>query len=218
MVFKRRDRRPVTRIVVEAFYPKGGWGRAISYVRLRLGRLPGTPEYIARGICAGVFTTFTPFYGLHFVTAALIATVMRGSILAAILGTFFGNPLTYLPIGVISLKTGYFLLGMQRDHEAGHSLGAKFMKAGGDLWDNFLALFTGAPQNWAHLAKFYNDVFFPYMIGGIIPGIIAGVIAYFISVPLLRAYQKRRQGKMRAKFEALKKAPRQGADKGLGVD
>ena len=73
---------------------------------------PIRPHRIARGIFAGVFTTFTPFFGLHFVVAAILARLMRGNILAALLATFFGNPLTYVPIGVVSLKTGHFLLGL----------------------------------------------------------------------------------------------------------
>ena len=38
--------------------------------------------------------------------AAGLATLMRGNVIAALMATFFGNPLTYVPIGVISLKTG----------------------------------------------------------------------------------------------------------------
>ncbi|MGB0798882.1 MAG: DUF2062 domain-containing protein, partial [Planktomarina sp.] len=99
MVFRRRDRRGVIRAIWEVIYPKGGWTRAYTYVKHRLHRLPGTPEQIARGIAVGVFTSFTPFYGLHFLVAAGLALMLRGSVLAALLGTFFGNPLTYIPIG-----------------------------------------------------------------------------------------------------------------------
>lgn len=116
MVFKRRDRRPILDVLLRFFWPKGGWGRAFYYVKHRLHRLPDTPQRIARGIFAGVYTTFTPFYGLHFIHAAALARVMNGNILAALLATFFGNPLTYLPIGIVSLKTGHFLLGNDFDH------------------------------------------------------------------------------------------------------
>ena len=80
-------------------YPPGGWGRAFQYVKHRVRRLPDKPERIARGIWAGVFTAFTPFYGLHFIVAVLLARIMNGNMLAALTGTFFGNPLTYFPIG-----------------------------------------------------------------------------------------------------------------------
>lgn len=206
MVFKRRDKRPIWKVVAEFFWPRGGWTRAAQYVRHRLHRLPDTPEKIARGIFAGVFTTFTPFYGLHFLTAAIIAFVMRGNILASLLATFFGNPLTYVPIGVVSMRMGYFLLGepsASEDHIA-RSLGGKFMDAGEALQHNFMAAFTDATADWHSLKIFYDEVFFPYMVGGIIPGLVTATICYIISVPLIRAYQKRRSGAIKAKLAALK--------------
>ncbi|MBV2358919.1 DUF2062 domain-containing protein [Thalassococcus sp. CAU 1522] len=207
MVFKRRDRRPIWKAVLEAFWPKGGWGRAALYVRHRLHRLPDPPHTIARGIFAGVFTTFTPFYGLHFIIAGLLALVMRGNVLAAMLATFFGNPLTYVPIGVIAMQSGYWLLGLDggdnpRFH---HGLGEKFVKAGQDLWHNVRALFTDDVAHWSELRVFYDEVFFPYLIGGIIPGLIAGIACYYISLPLISAYQNRRKGLLKQKLAALKK-------------
>lgn len=127
MVFKRRDRRSIVQIVADFVYPRGGWGRAFEYVKHRVRRLPDTPEKISRGIWAGVFTTFTPFYGLHFLVAVLIARVMRGNILASLLGTFFGNPLTYLPIAVASLSTGHFLLGSRLEKAVDRSLGISLL-------------------------------------------------------------------------------------------
>ena len=111
MVFKRRDRRPIWKIVLDFLYPRGGWVRAFEYVRHRVSRLPDTPEKIGRGIWAGVFTTFTPFFGLHFVIAWLLSRIMRGNVLAALMATFFGNPLTYVPIAATSLWFGHRILG-----------------------------------------------------------------------------------------------------------
>ncbi len=203
MVFKRRNKRPLGRAILESLWPKGGWGRAFSYVRHRLHRLNDNPHRIARGIWAGVFTTFTPFYGLHFLTAAAISLVFRGNILAALLATFFGNPLTYVPIGVVSLKTGHFLLGTEFAHE-GTSLAHKFAAAGWDLWHNLMTWITGDPVDWSGLHLFADEVFFPYLIGGIIPGIIAGGICYWLSLPVIKAYQKRRKGAIKAKLAAIK--------------
>ena len=204
MVFKRRDPKPTLRAVKEFFWPRGGWTRAFHYVKHRVRRLPDEPERIARGIWAGVFTTFTPFYGFHFVTAAAIALVMRGNILAAMMATFFGNPLTYVPIGVISLQTGHWLLGSKMPSEHGSSLGERFVEAGADLWRNLKAFVFGQPQDWHGFLRFYDEIFVPYMIGGILPGIFAGTIAYYLSVPLIRAYQQRRKGALKAKFDLLK--------------
>lgn len=206
MVFKRRDRRPIWQIVARALWPKGGWGRAARYIHHRLTRLPDPPHRIARGIFVGVFTTFTPFYGLHFVISVLLALMLRGNALAAMLATFFGNPLTYVPIGVASMKTGYWLLGMEWSGHGGHAgLVPKFLRAGRDLWDNLLALFTGGDAQWEHLSRFWSEVFYPYLIGGLIPGIVTALICYYISLPLITAYQNRRKGMLKAKLAVLRK-------------
>ncbi len=193
--------------MVEALWPRGGWARAAQYVKHRLRRLPDSPEKIARGIFAGVFTTFTPFYGLHFFVAAILATIMRGNILASLLATFFGNPLTYVPIGMISMRTGYWLLDLRSRPVEHGSLGRKFLEAGRDLKDNLWALFGGRRADWHDLRIFYDEVFFPYMVGGIIPGIICGLVAYYLSVPLIRAYQNRRKRLLAEKSARRAKKP-----------
>ncbi|MBL3703741.1 DUF2062 domain-containing protein [Sulfitobacter sp. BDSS02] len=219
MVFRRRDRRSVLRATSDFLYPRGGWTRAALYVKHRLRRLPDTPERIARGIGAGVFTTFTPFYGMHFIVAAIVAKLCRGNILAALMGTFFGNPLTYVPIGLISLKMGHFILGTNFDDRAHRSFGGKFVDAADDLKDNFFALFTERTADWHGLSVFYHEVFFPYLIGGLLPGIVAGLVAAYLSLPLIRAYKKRRKGAIKAKFEAIKKkAAAQHDPRGQGVE
>lgn len=219
MVFKRRDRRALWKVLLELVYPRGGWTRAAQYVQHRVRRLPDQPERIARGIFAGVFTCFTPFYGIHFVIAGTLAWVMRGNVLAALLGTFFGNPLTYVPIGAISLQTGYWMLGLSRPDAVLHgTLGAKFVEAGRDLYYNFRAIFTDAKSDWHSLSIFFDEVFFPYLVGGLVPGIVAGLIAYYLSVPLIRVYQNRRKGLIKAKFEALKKKAKSAADAKRNTD
>lgn len=206
MVFKRRDKRPFWIILRDFLWPRGGWTRAFHYVKHRLRRLPDTPHRIARGIAAGVFTVFTPFYGLHFVVAATLAWILRGNILASLLGTFVGNPLTYIPIGVICLQTGHFLLGRppRPEGEIRDGIAIKFLHAADDLKDNFAAIFTDRQAEWHGLSIFYHEIFFPYMIGGIIPGLIAAAAAYYVSLPLIKAYQARRRGAIQAKLKAIK--------------
>jgi hypothetical protein len=191
VIFKRRDPKTYLRSVVEFLWPRGGWARAFHYVRHRLRRLPDSPERIARGIWAGVFAAFTPFYTMHFVVAVFMAKLMRGNMLASLMGTFFGNPLTYVPIAVMSLQTGHWLLGTEMAVDAHRSFGGKLADAGGDLIYNLKAVWMGRPTDW-------------HGISVIIPGIVFGTICYYISVPLIRAYQHRRKGVIKAKFEALK--------------
>ena len=206
MVFRRRDRRPIWRIVAHFFWPRGGWVRAFLYVKHRLHRLPDAPHRIARGVFCGIAVSFSPLFGFHFVLAAILAKLIRGNIIAAILATFVGNPITFVPIGAISLKTGYFLLGLENSAAiASHrSVAGKFVDAWADMRDNVYAIFTGTDTNWHALRIFYSEVFFPYLIGGIIPGIIAGLVGYYTILPLIKAYQNRRKGAIRARLAMFK--------------
>ena len=111
MVFKRRNPRSWLQFLADGFYPKGGWSRAVSYVVHRLRRLPDAPHKIARGIAVGVFVSFTPFFGFHFVFAAVFAFLLQGNILASLLATFVGNPLTFPIIATVSLELGNWMLG-----------------------------------------------------------------------------------------------------------
>ncbi|SFS20416.1 DUF2062 domain-containing protein [Yoonia litorea] len=203
MVFKRRDRRAVGRIALDLIYPRGGWARAFEYVKHRVRRLPDTPQKISRGIWAGVFVCFTPLFGLHIVCALLIARVLRGNMLAAVMATFFGNPLTFPAVGYVSINLGSWLLGLPQGKNI--HLGQKFADASYDLWHNFLAVFTTEKINWAGMQVFYNDVFFPYLVGGLVPGLITATAFYYLSVPVISAYQKRRKKALRAKLDQLNK-------------
>ncbi|MBT9384047.1 DUF2062 domain-containing protein [Pseudooceanicola sp. CBS1P-1] len=224
MVFKRRDRRSYKTILKEMVWPRGGWARAFYYVRHRLHRLPDTPEKIARGVFAGIVVVFSPFFGMHFPLAALLALAVRGNVLAAMLATFVGNPVTFVPIGMISLGFGRFLLGMfgydiHHQIDGGHQgVAGKFLAAANDLRSNFLALFSDRVTDWHGLAIFVHDIFLPYTVGGLLPGVAAGLVGYWLTVPVIRAYQARRRSKLKAKLAALraKAAPRVGAA-GKGV-
>ena len=201
MVFRRRNPLTWAEWIGASLYPRGGWGRATSYVLHRLRRLPDPPHKIARGIFVGVAVTFTPFYGLHFVMSVLLSIALRANILASLMATFIGNPLTYVPIAIISLQTGHFLLGTEFDANVDRSLLGKFFDAWADLFRNIWASFTGQQTDWNGLMVFYQEFILPFTVGGILPGIICGLICYYISVPLITAYQKRRLSRLRERAE-----------------
>jgi uncharacterized protein (DUF2062 family) len=194
----------------DAVWPRIGWARAFHYVKHRLRRLPDSPRKISRGLAVGVFTTFTPLYGLHFVVAAAVALVVRGNVMAALLGTFFGNPLTYLPIAIVSLNLGHYLLGTEFAGEVDENIFTKFGRAGEDLVHNLWAWLTGAPADWRATYVFWHDVFWPWTVGGLLPGLISAVACYALCLPLIAAYQARRRGLLMRRLDAIR---RKAADK-----
>lgn len=216
MVFKRRNKLSWGQWIAEGFYPKSGWKRAASYVGHRIRRLPDTPHKIAMGIAVGVYVSYTPFFGLHFLVAAVLALMLRGNVLAALLGTFYGNPVTFPFIAAASLGTGHFILGSQRHHGIEEGILSHFGGAFADLWHNLTILFTGGTAEWDRLEGFFTGVYLPYLVGGILPGLISAVIAYFLSRPLIAAYQTRRKGRLLAKLKDRKARAKGAAPKAEG--
>ena len=80
---------------------------------ISLRKLRGHPEFVARGMAVGVFAGCFPFFGLQSIMGIILATLIRGSKLSAIAGTWISNPLTYLPIFWLNFKVGQWLLGVQ---------------------------------------------------------------------------------------------------------
>ncbi|MDN5787224.1 DUF2062 domain-containing protein [Pseudorhodobacter sp.] len=215
MVFKRRDKRSWGRAAIEALWPRGGWNRAAMYMKHRLRRLPDAPHRIARGIFAGILVSFSPLFGLHFGGAALIAWIMRGNILAALMATFVGNPITFPFIAAFSVEFGNFLLG----HPGVMSpleIFRDFGQASAELTRNISSLFSSEPAHWDRLSRFFFRVYWPYLVGGIIPGLIAGTVGYYVSLPIILAYQNRRTKKLRERI-AKRIAAREAEAAGQGM-
>ena len=110
-MFGRRHPLPIYRRVREFVWPSGGWHRASLYVAHRVRRLPGTPYRIAAGFACGAAISFTPFIGFHFVGAALLSILLRGSLLASAIGTVVGNPWTFPFIWAWIYALGQWVLG-----------------------------------------------------------------------------------------------------------
>jgi len=207
VVFKRRTRKGLLRTVGEFFYPRGGWRRSTSYILHRLRRLPDTPHRICIGIAVGAFVSFLPIYGLHFMAAALLAWLLRGNILAALLGTFYGNPITFPIMAVTALELGNWLLGEPGGMSFSAVMGA-IGRASSELSHNLMAIFTSDAVHWGRLETFWWRVFLPFFIGGTIIGAPCAVAIYFIHLPLVRAYQRGRQKRLRQRFDEARNRQR----------
>jgi uncharacterized protein len=203
-LFRRRTPKSYLRIVGESFWPRGGWKRAGLYVAHRLRRLPDPAHRISRGIFAGVFVSFTPLFGFHFLASALIAWLIRGNILAALLATFFGNPITFPIIAATSVELGSWMLGLPPVPL--NKVLNSFSLVSVELWANLRSVFTADTAEWSRLAEFFRYIFLPYLVGGIGPGLVAGLVAYYASYPLILSYQRGRIHRLKERFEKRRRA------------
>ena len=201
-MFKRRERRSIFRFFYEVIFSFKGISRAIEYISIRLKRIPDTPHKISLGMSCGIFASFTPLFGLHFLIAGLLSYLLRANVLASLIGTFVGNPITFPIITVFNLKLGEWILGSS-EYSSGD---------GGKIFEGFLdfifliykSFFTEGSigeNNVPRINEFLNGVFIPYSLGGLILGIFIAVISYFLLRPLVATYQKKRSALKAKRFK-----------------
>ena len=196
MVFKRRDKPPLITRLREALLPRRGYRRGLEYLGHRVRRLPDTPHRIALGFSCGVYASFTPFFGLHFVVAVALARLVRGNMVAGLIGTAVGNPLTFPFIASISMGLGRRIVGYGVTGRDFGRISDAFTQAFIGIGQSLFSLFGRGESEWRKLIPFFRDVVWPYFVGGIIPGLIASVVAYYLTRPLIAAYQHRRRTRM----------------------
>ncbi len=71
----------------------------------------GSPGIRARGIAAGVFCGFFPFFGFQTLLGIGLASLVRGNHLLAAAATWISNPFTYIPLYWLNYSVGSSLLG-----------------------------------------------------------------------------------------------------------
>ena len=144
----------------------------MRYFRQRLARLSASPHAVARGFSIGAFFAFSPLVGLHALMALAVAAILRGNLVAAVLGTALCNPLT-LP----------FILGIE--YEAGQIL------IGGTAHG-----FSAAAIEQQGLSAL-EPVIEPMLAGWVLLGLMAAAIGYalvFLAVARSRDERRRRIG------------------------
>lgn len=196
MVFKRRDKLHWVETLRSYILPRSGWKRTLIYFGHRLRRIPDSPTRIARGVAFGVFTSFSPFFGFHILLALLLAKVLRGNLLAAVAGTAIGNPFTFPFIISAALKIGNFILGRDPAVHDFRRVMQAFRDVFNSLWAACQGLLGVGHGDMAGFGDFFMEVMLPYMIGGGLLGLAFAVPAFYLTKPLIVAYQNLRRKKL----------------------
>lgn len=193
MLFGRK--KPVTwgETIRVSLWPRRSWARSAKYVSKRILRLTASPHAISAGVAAGVFASFTPLLGLHFIIAFVVAYVIAGNFLAAASGTFFGNPITFPFIWASTYNLGNFILSGETPVEGGDPApgleGVSFFENG------IMGIVDAILSIWDPIVK-------PMLIGGIPLGICFGIIGYIVTrwaAGIFNAARRKRIAKKAAK-------------------
>lgn len=179
-MFRRNTPPSGLTLLKELFWPSIGWMRAFRYYRLRITRLSDSTYRIAAGLAAGASMSFTPFLGVHFIGALGIAWLVRGNYLAALIGTFFGNPWTFPFLFLTSYQVGIFLL---------HHLG-------------FEGAATFPPEfSMEYLLEHPLKYYLPMALGGICSAIIFWIAAILPLYYTVKAAQFARRLRIKHKYK-----------------
>ncbi|SSZ40454.1 DUF2062 domain-containing protein [Bartonella grahamii] len=180
-----RSREPidfVTRIRLW-LWPRRSFSRSFCYIHKRILRISATPHEVALGVAVGIFLACSPFFGLHIILAIFLSWLLRANFAAAIIGTIFSNPLTFLLIVMADYKVGYFCLSLFSDVKE-ISLSQIRALFNGLTLSNLSLLFKGA----------WDTIMSPMILGGTLLGIVFGSLSYIgVYRATVRFKQKRYQ-------------------------
>ena len=130
-----------------------------------LFRIKDFPESVAIGMAWGTSVSVTPALGLHLITCYLGTWLMRGNLIAATVGTIFGNPWTFPFFFYLDYKIGVLLFFEEIEN---YEFKLDF------LFENF------------------EKLFLPTIVGSIPVAIFTWLTTYYITKGIL---QKRLDGK-----------------------
>lgn len=169
-------------------WPRMGLTRLWHFTLLRLHRIRVSDHQIALGFAAGAFVAFTPFLGLHFILAALIALAIRGNVLASAAGTMVGNPLTLPFMFLATYNLGATLMGRPRLG----SLAIHVPEEGG-------VLLHEGPMGLIHaMVKALGPYLMPMTIGAIPLGLFAAAVCYkLVRIGLAGLHHRRERRRLK---------------------
>lgn len=188
MLFRRRKPADLSERIRNLIWPRRSFLRSVQYLVKRTLRLHATPHAIAAGVAAGVFVSFTPFIGFHFIMAAIAAYLIGGNVLASAFGTAIGNPLTFPFIWAATFETGRLLLtGTFSGHHAQINIATMLRHA--------------------EFAELWGPILKPMTIGSIPVGLAFALAFYFLTRWGAQVFRERRRALLAEK--ARKRAARE---------
>jgi len=155
------------------------WQRVLRTARflwIKVLRIEATPHTVAMGLAAGVFIGLLPVLPFQTVLAIALAFIVRGSKLAAALGTWVSNPLNWVPCYMLFYYVGQAVL--------------PFEVPPLDL--HHVAMMELIQTGW--------KLFAVMMLGGLIVATPSAILSYFVAYKLISLYRRRKAMRLAAKI------------------
>jgi uncharacterized protein len=158
MLFKRRTAETLKQKLGNLVWPKMGFRRVLDYYKHRSVRIPASDHSIAAGLAFGCLVSWTPLFGTHLIQCIVFCWLTRTNVIAAFIGTAFGNLLTTPLLMLIAYHVGKIIL---------HSLG-------------FDVVHQTDPNLTVNEEAFQTkEIFLPTLVGGYAVGIATFPLFYY---------------------------------------
>ena len=147
--------------------------RFLRYWYLRLVRIQASSHDIAIGWAVGVFVGLLPIMPFQTIAAIALAFALRGSKVAAVLGTWVSNPLSWVPLHMAFYYVGKALVPFDvPDFDPHHFEMTQLAEMG---WKFFIAM----------------------MVGGLGVATPLSIVSYCIAFKCVTAYRLRRKARLK---------------------
>lgn len=110
MLFKRRQAQTFWQKTKNLVWPTMGFRRVLDYYKHRSIRIPASEHSIAAGLAFGCLVSWTPLFGTHLIQCAVFAWITRTSLIAAFIGSAFGNFITTPILMLIAYQAGKMIM------------------------------------------------------------------------------------------------------------
>lgn len=168
-----------------ALWPRRSFARSFRYIGWRIVRLGGSPHGLALGVAIGVFVATLPIPGIQLLLAGLVAWALRGNVPAALLGTFWANPLSLPFLWLASHWLGSAAVGGPATLNA-HELLAT-------LEQMRVTLLTPGKQTLATVYGLLWPVWKPLLVGSVPIASVCAVLFYGLTFNLIGGYRAGRR-------------------------
>lgn len=178
MLFKRREAEPLSRKIKNLIWPSMGFRRVFDYYKHRSIRIPASDYSIAAGLAFGCLVSWTPLFGTHLIQCIVFCWLTRTNVIAAFIGTAFGNFLTTPLLMLIAYHVGKVImhvLGFDVVHQVDPNL------------------------NVGEEAFQAKDIFVPTLVGGYAVGIATFPLFYYPFYYMVKGARAARRNRIEKK-------------------
>ena len=178
MLFKRRDVEPLKQKLGNLVWPKMGFRRVFDYYKHRSVRIPASDHSIAAGLAFGCLVSWTPLFGTHLIQCIIFCWLTRTNVIAAFIGTAFGNLLTTPLLMLIAYHVGKIIL---------HTMG-------------FDVVHQTDPNLTVNEEAFQaKEIFLPTLVGGYAVGIATFPLFYYPFLYMVKGARAARRARIEHK-------------------